>query len=215
MSHKQSSVFHMIRKYVLSIWSGHNYIFSHRIVHWVYNYMFRPCILTIVRLYCKLNKQLYRCAWGTLGGTRSRLTLVGGVVVDHYGPALILYIKMNVRLFVCVELVQIHISDPIWTKLCTRLILGLQEVVGYVWTHNISTFPPFRPLLSGASADLCAEDGCRRQSPPLLRYIRDAARVGVTSRTWRSLWVMRRRREEVNGMHVCENGNLMRREGSS
>jgi len=30
------------------------YIFSHRIVHWVYNYMFRLCILAIVRLYCKL-----------------------------------------------------------------------------------------------------------------------------------------------------------------
>jgi len=38
--------------------SEHNYIFSFRIVHWVYNYMFRPCILAIVRLYHKLNKQL-------------------------------------------------------------------------------------------------------------------------------------------------------------
>jgi len=34
-------------------------IYSHRIVHWLYNYMFRPCILAIVRLYCNLNKQLY------------------------------------------------------------------------------------------------------------------------------------------------------------
>jgi hypothetical protein len=42
---------HIIRKYVLTIWSEHKYIFSHRIVHWVYNYMFRPCILAIVRLY--------------------------------------------------------------------------------------------------------------------------------------------------------------------
>jgi len=33
------------------------------IVHWVYNYMFRPCILAIVRLYCKLNKQLYMVHW--------------------------------------------------------------------------------------------------------------------------------------------------------
>jgi len=48
-----------IRKYVLPIWSEHDYIFSHRIVHWVYNYMFRSCILAIVRLYCNLNKQLY------------------------------------------------------------------------------------------------------------------------------------------------------------
>jgi hypothetical protein len=50
---------YIIRKNVVSIWSEHNYIFSHRIVVWVYNYMFRPCILAIVRLYCKLNKQLY------------------------------------------------------------------------------------------------------------------------------------------------------------
>ena len=85
-------------------------------------------------------------------------------------------------MFVCLELIQIHIFEPIWTRLCTRLPLGLEEVVGYVWTHNISTSPPFRPILSGASADSCAEDGCWRQSPPLLHYIRDAARVGVTSR---------------------------------
>jgi hypothetical protein len=78
---------------------------------------------------------------------------------------------------------QIHISEPIGTKLCTYLPLGLEEVVGYVWTHNISTFPPLRPILSGASADSCAEDGCRSQCPPLLRYIRDAAHVGAMSRT--------------------------------
>ena len=39
-------------------------------------------------------------------------------------------------LFVCMELIQIHISEPISTKLCTRLPLGLEEVVGYVWTRN-------------------------------------------------------------------------------
>jgi len=47
--------YYIIRKYVLPIWSEHNYILSHRIVHWVYNYMFRLCILAIVRLYYKLN----------------------------------------------------------------------------------------------------------------------------------------------------------------
>jgi hypothetical protein len=49
---------------------------------------------------------------------------------------LILYIKMNVCLFVCMELIQIHISEPIWTRLCTRLPLGLEETVVYVWTRN-------------------------------------------------------------------------------
>jgi len=80
------------------------------------------------------------------------------------------------------ELIQIHISEPISTKLCTRLSLGLEEVVGYVWTHNISTFPHFRPILSEAGADSRAEDGYRRHTPALLRYVRDVARVGVTSR---------------------------------
>jgi hypothetical protein len=60
----------------------------------------------------------------------------------------------------------------------------------------------------------CAEVGFRCQSPPLLHYIRDAARVCVTSRMWRALWVMHRKHGEVNRIHVCENGNLMRREGS-
>jgi hypothetical protein len=106
-------------------------------------------------------------------------------------------------MFVCMELIQIHISEPIWTKLCTHLLLGLEEVEGDLWTHNISNFPPFRRILLGEIADSSVDDGCRRQSPPLLRYIRDAARVGVTSRTWRSLCVLHRKRGEVNGMHVC------------
>jgi hypothetical protein len=58
---------YIIRKYVLTIWSEHKYIFSHRIVDWVYNYMFRPCILAIVKLYCKLNKQLYNMCVGYCG----------------------------------------------------------------------------------------------------------------------------------------------------
>jgi hypothetical protein len=33
---------YIFRKYVLPIWSEHNNIFSHRIVHWVCNYMFWP-----------------------------------------------------------------------------------------------------------------------------------------------------------------------------
>ena len=44
-------------------------------------------------------------------------------------------------------------------------------------------FPTFRPILSGAGADLCAVDGCRRHTAQLQRYIRVAERAGVTSRT--------------------------------
>jgi hypothetical protein len=47
-------------------------------------------------------------------------------------------------LFVCMELIQIHISEPIWTRLRTRLPLGLEEVVGYVWTRNSWPLRPFR-----------------------------------------------------------------------
>jgi hypothetical protein len=91
---------------------------------------------------------------------------------------------------VCLYLIQIHISEPIGTKLCTHLPRGLEETVGYVWAHNISTFPPLGPILSGAGADSCAVDGCGRYTAPLLSYIRDAARSGVTSRTRRARWVV-------------------------
>jgi len=54
---------------------------------------------------------------------------------------------MFVCLFVCVcmELIQIHISEPIWTKLRTCLPLGLEEVVGYVWTRKSWRLRPFGP----------------------------------------------------------------------
>ena len=56
---------------------------------------------------------------------------------------------MNVCLFECPELIQIHISEPIWTKLCTRLPLCLEEVVGYIWTRNSWHFRPFGPFFFG------------------------------------------------------------------
>jgi len=86
---------------------------------------------------------------------------------------------MNVCLYVCLYLIQIHISEPIKTKLCTHLPRGLEEAVGYIWAYNIS---PFRTTLSGARGDSHAIDGCRRHTVSLLRYTRDAARAGVTSR---------------------------------
>jgi hypothetical protein len=86
-------------------------------------------------------------------------------------------------MYVCLYLIQIHISEPIGTKLCTHLPRGLEETVGYVWAYNISPFPPFRPILSETGAYSHAVDGCWRHTAPLLRYIRDAARAGVTSRT--------------------------------
>ena len=75
---------------------------------------------------------------------------------------------------------------------------------------NISTFPLFRRILSGASADSCAEEACQHQSPSLLRYIPCWCDVtGVTCTVHNA-----QKRGELNGMHVCGNGNLMRWEGS-
>jgi hypothetical protein len=99
-------------------------------------------------------------------------------------------------MFVCLYLIQFHISEPIGTKLCTHLLRGLEETAGYVWAHNITPFPPFQPILLGSGAYSQALDGFRRHTAPLLLYIRDAARAGVTSRT--VCCAMKARRSERN-----------------
>jgi hypothetical protein len=43
-----------------------------------------------------------------------------------------MFVCMYVCLFVCLYIIQIHISEPIETKLCTQLPLVLEETVGYV-----------------------------------------------------------------------------------
>jgi hypothetical protein len=57
-----------------------------------------------------------------------------------------MYICMYVCMYVCMCLIQIHISEPIWTKLCTRLPLGLEETVGYVRARNSWPLRPFGPF---------------------------------------------------------------------
>jgi len=71
-----------------------------------------------------------------------------------------------VCLFVFLYLIQIYISEPIWTKLCTHFPLGLEETVGYVWTRNFLPSRTFWPSLSRASADSRTEDGIRLKSHP-------------------------------------------------
>jgi len=56
---------------------------------------------------------------------------------------------MFVCLFVCMELTKIHISEPIWTRLCTCLAFGLEETVGYVWTRNSRPLRTSGPLFFG------------------------------------------------------------------
>jgi uncharacterized membrane protein len=47
------------------------------------------------------------------------------------------------------ELIQIHISEPIWTKFCTHLHLGLEETVEYIWTQNSGPLRHFGPFFFG------------------------------------------------------------------
>jgi hypothetical protein len=120
----------------------------------------------------------------------------------------ILYKKMNVCLYVT------YANPHFWTDLNQTLRTYSTWSGGgrrICMDPHYSTFPPFQPISSGASADSYAIYGCRRQTPPLLRYNSGAERDGVTSRAWRTLCVMHWKCGEVNGMHVCENGNLMRR----
>jgi hypothetical protein len=57
-----------------------------------------------------------------------------------------MFVCLYVCVFVCLYLIQIHISEPIGTKLCTRLPLGLEETVGYVWARNSGPPWSFRPF---------------------------------------------------------------------
>ena len=61
---------------------------------------------------------------------------------------------MNVCMLVRLYLIQIHISEPIGTKLCTHLPRALEETVGYVWAHNISPFPTFSACFVGSGCPL-------------------------------------------------------------
>ena len=97
---------------------------------------------------------------------------------------IILYIKVKVCLFYPTQ-IHIHISQPIWTKLCTHLPLGLEETVGYVWIHNIWLFDFFdlfcRERVPNPGQKMAA--GARVIRVSVISVI--PARVGVTSQTWR------------------------------
>ena len=75
------------QKNVLNIWSEHNYILSHRLVHTTI--CFGPVYWPSSGCNVNLISNYTICAWNTLGRTRSRLTVVGGMALDYYGPVLI------------------------------------------------------------------------------------------------------------------------------
>ena len=69
-------------------------------------------------------------------------------------------------------------------------------------------FPTFSTYFVGSECRFVLRRWLSARGSPII------SRVGVTSRTWRAPCVMHWNRREVNGMHVCGNGNLMRRRGS-
>jgi len=90
---------------------------------------------------------------------------------------------MNVCLYVCFYLIQIHISKPIRTKLCTHLPCGLEETVGYVWAHNIPPSPPFDLFRCEGLHDAAQKWLPAPRGIPQNVISVTLARVRVTSRT--------------------------------
>jgi len=62
----------------------------------------------------------------------------------------ILYIKMNVCLYVCLYLTQIHISEPIGTKLCTHLPPSSGRDRRVCMCPHYFTFPTFSAYFVGS-----------------------------------------------------------------
>jgi hypothetical protein len=86
-------------------------------------------------------------------------------------------------MFVCLYLIQIHISEPIGTKLCTRLPLGLEETVGYVWARNSGPLRPFGPFFLLGHKMAASATAFRDTVISVV-----PAGVRVTSRTLRCRW---------------------------
>jgi len=61
---------------------------------------------------------------------------------------------MFVCKFVCLSLIQIHISEPISTKLCTHLPHRLEETVWYVWSENVWPFSNFLTFFLGSECGI-------------------------------------------------------------
>jgi len=121
---------------------------------------------------------------------------ISAFAISHPGqrrvPPLVLYIKMNVCLFVSYTNPHfwtdrnqtLHTSPP-WSGRDRRVCMDPQYF----------TFPTFSTYFVVSGCQFVPSD-CRRNTAPLLRYIRDAARAGVMSRTVDC--AMKRRRSDRN-----------------
>jgi len=108
---------------------------------------------------------------------------ISDFAISHPGqsraPPLHLYIRMNVRLY----RIQIHIwpdrnqtlhTSPPWSGTDRRVCMGPQYF----------TFPTVSTYFVGSVCESRAAASSWRHTTTLLRYIRDAVRAGVTSRTF-------------------------------
>jgi hypothetical protein len=88
--------------------------------------------------------------------------------------------------FVCLCFIQIHISEPIWTKLCTHLPLRLEETVRYVCSENVGPFSTFLTFFIGSECRILGTKWLPAQDTfATALYPWFFAGVSVTSRKWR------------------------------
>ena len=81
-----------------------------------------------------------------------------------------------VRLCVCLYLIQNHISEPIGTKLCTRLPLGFSRDRKVCMGPKFLISSTFWALFSlGDTAESWTQDGCRRNRFSRYPYIRGSS----------------------------------------
>jgi hypothetical protein len=64
------------------------------------------------------------------------------------------------------DLIQIHISEPIRTKLCKHLPFGLEETYDSYGPEILDLFDLLGPFSLGATAEAWTQDGCQRDRFP-------------------------------------------------
>ena len=130
----------------------------------------------------------------------------------------ILYIKMNVCLFVCMFVCTVYKSTFL-----NRSEPNFAHISPVVWKRPQGTygptifepFRPFQPLVSESSAESWAQHDCRPKShcDSVISVIQQTT-IARSYFKCPALWVPHRQHGEGNRMHACPYRNPMRQEGS-